>query len=217
MQTYLSPAELLEMEQRKRAHLINSVGGFKSVCLIATANISGDTNLAIFSSVVHIGANPPLICFIMRPDSVERHTLSNILETGSYTINHINEYIYKQAHQTSARYPKNISEFDAAGLTEEYKNNFKAPFVKESIIQLGVEFKERIDLTINNTTMVIGEINQLYFPGDCLCEDGYLDIEKAGTISCTGLDSYHTTRRLERLSYAKPDAPITTAAAKYIG
>jgi flavin reductase (DIM6/NTAB) family NADH-FMN oxidoreductase RutF len=130
--------------------------------------------------------------------------LSNILETGYYTINHINENIYRQAHQTSARYPKNISEFDATGLENEYKNDFKAPFVKESRVQLAVEFRERIDLTINNTILVIGEINQLYFPGDCICEDGYLDIEKAGTISCSGLDSYHTTKRLQRLNYAKP-------------
>ncbi len=217
MQTYLSSAALLEMEQRKRAHLINSVGGFKSVCLFATADQSGNTNLAIFSSIVHIGANPPLICFIIRPDSVDRHTLSNITATGSYTINHINENIYKKAHQTSARYPKEISEFDATGLSVEYKNNFEAPFVKDSAIQLAVKFRQRIDLTINNTIMVIGEISDIYFPADCLCEDGYLDIEKANTVTCTGLDSYHTTVRLERLSYAKPDLPTTPVTLKYNG
>lgn len=204
MKTHLSNTGLMEMEQRKRAHLINSVGGYKSVCLIGTINNAKETNLAIFSSIVHIGANPPLISFIMRPDTVERHTLTNILETGFYTINHINEAIYQQAHQTSARYPKDISEFDAVNLSTEFKNEFKAPFVKESNVQLGIEFKEIINLTINNTLMVIGEINQMYFPLDCLCDDGYLDIEKAGTISCTGLDSYHTGSRLERLDYAKP-------------
>lgn len=204
MQTPIHFLELMEMEQRKRAQLINSVGGFKSVCLIGTTDNSGNTNLAIFNSIVHIGANPPLICFIMRPDSVERHTLSNILETGVYTINHLNNSIYRQAHQTSARYPKNISEFDAAGLTKEYKNGCKAPFVKESSIQLAVDFKERINLSINNTIMIIGQINHIYFPADCLHEDGYLDIEKAGSITCSGLDSYHTTHRLERLPYAKP-------------
>jgi flavin reductase (DIM6/NTAB) family NADH-FMN oxidoreductase RutF len=204
MQKEITYADLMEMEQRKRAHLINSVGGFKSVCLIGTSDLTGNTNLAIFSSIVHIGANPPLICFIMRPDSVERHTLANILETGVYTINHITEEIYKQAHQTSARYPKNISEFDATGLSQEYKNNCKAPYVKESMIQMGVEFKERIDLAINGTIMIIGEITRLYIPPDCLHDDGYLDIEKAGTVSCTGLDSYHTSQRLQRLNYAKP-------------
>ena len=196
--------ELMQMEQRERAHLINSVGGFKSVCLIGTVDVSGQTNLAIFNSIVHIGANPPLISFIMRPDSVERHTLSNILSVGYYTINHLNETIYRQAHQTSARYPKEVSEFDATGLTPKYKNDFKAPYVKESNVQLGIEFKERINLSINNTIMIIGEIKEMYFPADCLQVDGYLDIEKAGTIACTGLDSYHSTNRIERLPYAKP-------------
>jgi flavin reductase (DIM6/NTAB) family NADH-FMN oxidoreductase RutF len=204
MKKQLTYTQIMQMEQRERAHLINSVGGFKSVCLIGTVNETGQTNLAIFNSIVHIGANPPLISFIMRPDSVERHTLANILSTGYYTMNHLNESIYKQAHQTSARYPKEISEYDATGLTVEYKNEFKAPYVGESTIQLGVEFKERINLTINNTIMIIGEIKEIYFPAACLQADGYLDIEKAGTIACTGLDSYHFTNRLERLPYAKP-------------
>lgn len=204
MNTQLTYTQIMQMEQRERAHLINSVGGFKSVCLIGTVDVARQTNLAIFNSIVHIGANPPLISFIMRPDSVERHTLANILSTRYYTMNHLNESIYKQAHQTSARYPKEISEFDATGLTVEYKNEFKAPYVGESAIQLGIEFKERINLTINNTIMIIGEIKEIYFPTACLQADGYLDIEKAGTIACTGLDSYHSTNRLERLPYAKP-------------
>ena len=204
MKTQITHTQLMEMEQRQRAHLVNSVGGFKSVCLIGTVDEVGQTNLAIFNSIVHIGANPPLISFIMRPDSAERHTLSNILTTGFYTINHLNESIYKQAHQTSARYPKDISEFEVTGLTAAYINNFKAPFVGESNVQLGIEFKERINLTINNTIMIIGEIKEMHFPTDCLLADGYLDIEKAGSIACTGLDSYHFTNRLERLPYAKP-------------
>ena len=159
--------------------------------------------MAIFSSIVHIGSNPPLISFIMRPDSVERHTLSNILDTGSYTINHLNTSIYKQAHQTSARYPKEASEFDATGLSTEYKFNCKAPFVEESNIQLEMEFKQRIDLAINNTIMIIGEIKNIYIPDNCMQEDGFLDIEKAGTVTCSGLDSYHLTNSLARLPYAK--------------
>lgn len=197
--------DLMALEQRYRANLINSLTGFKSVALIGTINHLKQTNLAIFNSILHIGANPPYIGFISRPDVTERHTLSNIKETGSYTINHINESIYKKAHQTSARYSKEITEFQATQLTEEYKNDFIAPFVKESHIQLSVQFKEEIKITSNNTILVIGEINQIFFPDNCLCEDGFLDIEKAESITCSGLDSYHTTKRLERLSYAKPD------------
>jgi flavin reductase (DIM6/NTAB) family NADH-FMN oxidoreductase RutF len=205
MTTFIDTVALQQMEQRKRAMLINSIGGFKFISLIGTIDENKKTNLAIFSSLFHLGANPALVGFIMRPDSVDRHTLSNILDTKVYTVNHINENIYKQAHQTSARYEKEISEFDATGLTPEYKNDFTAPYVKESNIQMGIIFKERIDIKINGTILIIGEIIQLYFPSDCIGEDGFVDIENANTITCSGLDSYHSTKRMDRLSYAKPD------------
>ena len=204
MNTTLSNAQIMDMEQRKRAQLINSISGFRSVALIGTIDTQGQTNLAIFSSIVHLGSNPPLLGFIMRPDSVERHTLSNIMDTGFYTINHIHQKMYEQAHQTSARYPKTMSEFDATQLTPLFQEGFVAPFVKESHIQIGMEFKERIEISINQTSMVIGEIKWIHFPDHCLSEDGFLDIEKAGSITSTGQDSYHTTQLLQRLEYAKP-------------
>lgn len=208
--TYIDKNQIEKLEKQKRVHLINSLGGFKSVSLVGTQSTNGATNLAIFSSFFHIGANPPLIGLIFRPSPPERDTLKNILDTGFYTINHINESIYKQAHQTSARYDKEISEFDITNLKSEYKNEFFAPFVTESNIQLGVEFKEKIDIFINNTIMIIGEIAQIYIPENCLLDDGFIDLEKANTITCSGLDSYHKTIQLDRLSYAKPDKEITS-------
>lgn len=198
------------MEKQMRVHFINSIGGFKSVSLVGTVDKQGTTNLAIFSSLVHIGANPALVALIFRPSPPERNTLNNLLETGFYTVNHINEKIYKKAHQTSARYEKEISEFNQTGLKPIYKNDFKAPFVKESSVQIGVEFKEKIDITINNTILVIGEVVQVYFPENCLSGDGFLDLEKANSITCSGLDSYHKTVQLDRLSYAKPYKEITS-------
>jgi len=207
--SYLSFENLMQLEQRNRATFVNSITGFKSVSLIGTMDELGQTNLAIFNSIIHIGANPPYIGFISRPDSAERHTLENIEQTGFYTINHISESIYKQAHQTSARYSKNISEFDATSLNKEFKDGFKAPFVAESTIKIGISFKERIDIKLNNTALIIGQIEHVFFPNDCLSSDGFVDIEKAGSITCAGLDSYHTTKRLARLSYAKPNDELS--------
>ncbi|HEX9151547.1 MAG TPA: flavin reductase [Flavobacterium sp.] len=202
---YLNTKDLDLLDSRARVHLVNSLGGFKSVSLIGTKSGSGNTNLSVFSSIFHIGANPALIALIFRPGPPERDTLRNILESGFYTINHINESIYKRAHQTAARYDASISEFEAVGLTSEFKNEFQAPFVKESLIQLGIKFREKVDISINNTTMIIGEIVQIYVPEDCLSDEGFVDLEKANTITCSGLDSYHKTVQLDRLSYAKPD------------
>ncbi|WP_246013993.1 flavin reductase family protein [Flavobacterium dankookense] len=207
---FLHAEDLKAMSKEVRVHLINSLGGFKSVALLGTQSAKGNNNVAIFSSVFHLGANPPLIALVFRPSPPERDTMRNILETGFYTINHITETIYTKAHQTSARYDADISEFEAVGLTPEFKEGFLAPFVKESVIQLGITFKEKFDITINNTTMIIGEIVQIHIPESCYSVDGFVDIEKANTITCSGLDSYHKTVRLDRLSYAKPDKEVTS-------
>lgn len=197
--------DIVNMEQRSRAAFINSLSGFKSASLIGTIDGDGNTNLAIFSSIVHLGANPALIGFINRPDSTSRHTLENILETKFFTINHINKTIYKEAHQTSARYPKTVSEFDATGLTPEFSNHFPAPYVQESHIKYGLAFAEKHDLTINGTILIIGKIVEIIVPEGCVTPDGVIDIEKAGSIAISGLDGYHTTAKLARLSYAKPE------------
>ena len=202
---HFSGQDIVMMEQRSRAAFINSLSGFKSVSLVGTINNLGQTNLSIFNSVIHIGANPALIGMIIRPNSVNRHTLENLLETNCYTINHINKDIYKKAHQTSARYPRDISEFDAVGLTPEFHSKIKSPYVKESHIKFGLQFAERHDLKINGTILIIGKVIEVFVPENCLTLDGVIDVEKAQTITTSGLDSYHSTSRLSRLTYAKPD------------
>ncbi len=202
--------QIMNMEKQERVHFANSLGGFKSVGLIGTKNTNNQTNLAIVDSILHIGSNPPLFGIVFRPGAVERHTLENILETGFYTINHITEKIHKQAHQTSARYDRACSEFVETGLIPEYKNDFFAPFVEESNVKLAMEFKEKVTLSINNTVLIIGEVKDVYFPEDCLQKDGFLDIEKAASLTCSGLDSYHKTTRISRLSYAKANKEITS-------
>jgi len=192
------------LDKLYRTNFINSLSGFKSANLIGTISKEGKTNLAIFSSVIHVGANPPLMGLLMRPVSVERHTYTNIKETGYFTINHINKENFKQAHQTSARYDKDVSEFDECGLTPEYSETIKAPYVKESTIKIGLKFVEEQEIKSNGTIFIVGEIVEIILPDDVVAKDGYIDIEKAGTIAISGLDNYHETKRIARLSYAKP-------------
>ena len=113
--------------------------------------------------------------------------------------------MYVRAHQTSARYPKQVSEFEATGLTEEFTDLIKAPYVKESHIKYGLSFAEKHELKINDTILIIGKIEEIIIPENCLLAHGGIDIEKAETIAISGLDGYHSTQLLSRLSYAKPD------------
>ncbi|WP_128163473.1 flavin reductase family protein [Vibrio chagasii] len=204
----LSKNDLQAMEQRERTRLVNSLSGFKSANLIGSCDSQGAANLAVISSVVHLGSHPPLFGFIVRPCKRRRHTLDNILETKQFTINSIGADIFKKAHQTSARYPKEVSEFESVGLTPYYDDDFSAPFVLESALKIGLELKEHIQIESNHTQMLIGEVVTLHAPKNAFMPDGYLDLEALDTVTISGLDSYHVTQRLHRLSYAKPDEPL---------
>jgi len=200
----ISPCDLERMPQRYRAHFINSLTGFKSANLLGTISASGVTNLAMISSAFHLGADPALLGFICRPPSVPRHSLINLRETGFFTLNHCHETIFRQAHQTSARYPRTVSEFAATGLTEEYSDTHPAPYVAESRIKLGLKSLEEITIQRNETVLVIGEIVEVLLPEDTLGEDGHVHIELAESLCVSGLDHYHQTHSLGRLPYAKP-------------
>jgi len=204
-----SLSEILNLNERFRRNLINSVSGFKSVSLIGTVNNSGTTNLAIFSQILHIGANPPMLGILFRPDSVERHTLENIRQNGYFTINQIQESFYQQAHQTSARYATEISEFSAVGLTAEFKEGINVPFVKESVVKMLLKSVDEQVLKVNGTILLIGEIQELNLPDTTIAADGFVDLQYAGTVTSIGLDAYYKTEKIGRLSYAKPDLPLT--------
>lgn len=216
MDLHIKTSEKDEYPRRKWARMINSLSGFKSANLIGTINKAGHANLCIVSSVVHIGARPPLMAFVLRPHASKspRHTILNLKECPFFTINHIGHDFHEKAHQTSAKYSREVSEFEACDLLHEFKGDFKAPFVGESRLQIGLELKEIVDITLNNTHLVIGEILEFYLPQVALMEDGYIDIEALSTVCISGLDGYHSTDRISRLAYAEPDKATRKISVK---
>lgn len=197
--------EIKKWERFYRAHFVNSLSGFKSVSLIGTMSSQGKFNLAVFSNIVHIGADPALIGFINRPREAAPHTLSNIEETGEYTINLIPASIISQAHQTSAKYPKDVSEFEETGLTPEIHACCRAPFVKESPVKYSLTLQQIIPITLNNTWLVIGALTNVFIDNQqWVGEDGFISLEQGNVTSSLGIDGYYQPRLLERFPYAKP-------------
>jgi flavin reductase (DIM6/NTAB) family NADH-FMN oxidoreductase RutF len=192
-----------EMERFNRANFINCLTGFKSPMLIGTVNAKGEENLAIFNNLVHLGADPALIGFVNRPREAAPHTLANIEATGIYTINHVSADFFRQAHQTSAKYPEGVSEFEKTGLTAENLGDCIAPFVKESPVKFSLLLKEVIPIQFNNTYFVIGTIADIFLDESLVEEDGCLDLQKAHIIASLGTNGYYAVNRIEKLRYAK--------------
>jgi flavin reductase (DIM6/NTAB) family NADH-FMN oxidoreductase RutF len=202
------PADFEQMDKYYRTHFFNSLTGFKSLTLVGTQNEKAQTNLAVFSQVIHLGADPAMIGILVRPASVPRHTLENINKIGFFTLNHVKESFVKKAHQTSARYAEDISEFDAVGLTPFYSENIKAPYVKEADIRIGLKAVEQLLIQSNKTILIAGEIIEVMLPQEIVKSDGFIDLNEAGSLTVTGLDAYLSTSKIARFSYAKPEKPL---------
>ena len=193
------------MDKIFRLNLINSCTGFKSANLLGTKSLNGVSNVAVFSSITHLGSNPPLIGFILRPTTVPRDTYRNIKDTGIFTINHIYSDIIEDAHHTSAKYPDEISEFTKTDLEEEFLGNFAAPFVKGAKIRLGCRYLNEYEIKENDTLLLVSSIEHVFVADlDIQQDDGWLKLENANTVAINGLDGYATTKLLDRFAYARP-------------
>ena len=192
------------MDKIYRLNLINSCTGYKSANLIGSCSDDGILNLAIFSSITHLGSNPSLLSFIVRPTVVPRDTYRNIIDKKFFTANHIHLEDIEDAHHTSARYPANISEFDVTKFESEFLNDFPAPFVKSSKIKLACEFLNKYEIKENDTLLMVAEIKDIYYEKELLSKDGWLQLDKAKSVAINGLDGYALPSLINRYQYAKP-------------
>mgnify|MGYP000297356108 CR=1 FL=1 len=195
--------DIQRLDKYYRTNLITKISGLRTPFLIGSVNEEGKSNLAIFNSVVHVGANPPCLGFIMRPLTVRRDTYDNIITGRHFTINQVHRDIVPNAHSTSAKFPSEISEFAECGFTESYIDAFPVPYVAESKIKIGMSYLEEHHITINDTKMIIGQIEHIVLPDGSIDEQGNIDHTKLNTSVVAGLDHYHTVNDLCKLDYAK--------------
>jgi flavin reductase (DIM6/NTAB) family NADH-FMN oxidoreductase RutF len=199
----LNKTDITQLEQRYRTAFINSLAGFRQAVLVGTKSAEGKPNLAIFNSLLHLGAHPALFGLISRPDSVQRDTLQNILDTKEYTLNYIQASLYKKAHQTSARYDKGVSEFEKVGFQEKYDPPYHAPFVDEAIVKIAMKLEQTIPITLNGTVIIIGSVMHVELDASLVGPDGYVALSDAEVLISQGLDAYFVPKPIGRLPYAK--------------
>ena len=194
---------ILSMDKNHRRNFINDLSAYKSANLIGTVNFNGLTNLAVFNSVVHIGADPPLMGFILRPTLVDRHTYENIKATGYFTINPITQSLRDRAHQTSAKYPNGVSEFIMAGIRPEYSKLHPAPYVLESPFKIGLKIEEEQAIKSNGCRLIVGRVIEVLIDKKLVEADGHIDLKKTKALTISGLDTYSEVGKAKRLAFAR--------------
>lgn len=199
--------DIESLESRFRANFVNSLCGYKALQLVGTKNKNGLTNLSIINSAHHLGANPPLMGYIQRPHTVEKHAYENILETKFYTFSNVIEEYKEKAHQTSAKYPREISEFDSCGFEIAQTEN-GTPYVGSATLVMELELRSTYEIKENSTILVVGQIQSVLVDDKFIFDDGTIDLPGLGSLAGTGLTGYSKVEKMTRYGYAKPNESL---------
>ena len=201
---HITAADIAGFERLYRLNLVNGLPGYKPANLVGTAAPDGATNLAIFSSVLHLGSDPPVLGLVTRPTTVPRHTYQNIKQHGGcYTLSQVPFPRRAAAHYTSANFADDESEFDLCGFTAEFRDGFAAPYVAESPLSIGLRLREEHPI-FNGTVLLVGLVEHVYINEKGLREDGTVDLAALEATAISGLDSYHPVGAPVRYGFARP-------------
>ena len=195
--------KIKKLDRFYRSNLINSIVGIKQASLVGTLSSKRTTNLAIFSSGIHLGSNPALIGIFSRPNTKHpKQTMENILLNKQFTVNHVNLDTLKKSHATSYKFNKFISEFSECNFKEKYIENFDAPFVNESEISIGLDYLNDYKIIENGVVMIIGEVKHIIIKNsNHLQENGEINFESSKSVGVSGNNTYYEIKKNNTLDY----------------
>ena len=193
--------EILKLNRIKRINLINSVTGIKPANLIGTKSKEGYENLAIISSVVHLGSDPAILGFALRPQKYQKSdTYKNIINTSFFSINSISNEFIENAHYTSAKLPFGQSEFEKMKIKKEYIEDFYSPFVYSSSIKIGLKLNKEISLP-NECVLITGNICVISIDDKILTETGHINLMDSNIVGISGVDTYYSLVKSKKMPY----------------
>ena len=187
---------------RAYAAWFSQLEGMRSPIVVGTRSAAGVDNAAVFNSFTHVGARPPHLGFVMRPLTVERHTYSNLRDTGFFTVNHLPAHHLEAAHRTSGKFAAGTSEFENCGLTPSPSQE-GAPYVAEAAVGMLLEYVEEHHIAANDTVFVVGAVRELRLPREAAFGVETVDWAALGATVVSGLYDYYRVKHERRLGYVK--------------
>lgn len=173
---------------------------------ISTRGADGSENLAPYSFFNGVAYQPPQIMFASTTGKPDRErgkdSTGNIIDTGVFCVN-IVEFAMKDAmNVTSAAYPREIDEFEKAGLAREECKTIACSRVAGAPATLECRLVKTVDLPGEANVVVFGEVTGVHLRDDCLV-DGIFDVTKFRPLARLGYRDYSAVKEL--FSLARPD------------
>ena len=159
----------------------------RPIAFVSTISDNGLVNLSPFSFFTEVAEEPPMILFA----SNTTDTLLNIRDTREFVVNFVSKSIADAMMLTSGEYPKDVNEFDVAGLTQVPSEKIIPPRVKESPVNIECKLDQIIELDADHD-LILGEVVFLHIYDEMI--SGYhVNHKKLNPVSSLTGDKYCAT------------------------
>lgn len=161
---------------------------------IGTVDSEGVRNLAPYSFFNCVSATPPMVVVGTGSRSgAPKDTLSNLRDTGVFTVSVVTEEVAEAMNATSTDVPPDVDEFEFAGLEPVTGSVVAAPYVGEAKASLECEVNQIVPLGEPPTTwLVIGDVRMIHVDDDLL--DGTrVDAKRLKAVGRFAGSQYSTT------------------------
>ncbi|ARO13549.1 flavin reductase-like, FMN-binding protein [Ketogulonicigenium robustum] len=172
---------------------------------IATRGRNGQDNLAPYSYFNLVAANPAQVMFAstaQKPDRGDtKDTLGNIRETHVFCVNIVPYALIDAMNMSAAPLPREVDEFDRAGLTKASCETIDCARVAQAAASLECRMTQVIPLEGNSNFLVLGRVTGVHIDDACL-RDGLFDPALFGQVTRLGYQDYAVIR--ETFTLARP-------------
>lgn len=143
----------------------------RPIALITTVNEAGVVNAAPFSMFNMLGEEPPIVMVSINrlQDGMLKHTAANIVQSGEFVVHLSDEPMAEQMHRCGERFPADVSELEAVGLTAVASRLVKPPRIAEAPAAFECTLYETLETA--SRQIFIGQVRWLH------AREGLIDTE----------------------------------------
>ena len=176
---------------------------------ISTRSSDGHLNIAPYSFFNAISEQPPMVMFSSSPKkegSLGKDSLLNIEDTEEFVVNIVSYSLREKMNITSKDYPREINEFEKAGIEVGQCKTVSVPHVKFAPASLECNLWQIVELPPRSdnlsTSMILGFVTGINLD-ESIIKDGKIDVTIYKPISRLGYSDY--AKITELFSMPRPE------------
>jgi flavin reductase (DIM6/NTAB) family NADH-FMN oxidoreductase RutF len=198
------------LTEYQRYKLMASLIVPRPIALITTLNADGVVNAAPFSMFNMLGEEPPIVMVSINrlQDGDLKHTAQNIVAHKDFVVHISDEAMAQRMHRCGERFPADVSELAAVGLTAAPCKVVRPPRIVEAPVAFECTLHELLETA--SRQIFIGQVRWLHAREGLIDTDTWrVRLQDYFPVARFGASFYVNTR--ERFSLeGSADAPATT-------